>query len=167
MKWSKKLIDNFEGYCCVFTLSAMSIIIFVQVIFRYLLKASLPWSEELSRYLLVWTTFFGGAYGVRLGAHIGVEAFMMLLPKKVKRVLNVLILIVSIALCAIIFIFSIQIVQTQLRKGQLSPAMRIQMGYVYLAIPFGMGLFIIRYVQNLIIEVRQLIPVLIVKGGDK
>ncbi|MFA5447387.1 MAG: TRAP transporter small permease [Sphaerochaeta sp.] len=144
-------IDNFEGYCCVVALSAMSIIIFIQVIFRYVLKASLPWSEEISRYLLVWTTFFGGAYGVRLGAHIGVEAFTMLLPKKYQRVLAILINVASIVLCVAILVFGIKIVQTQMRRGQLSPAMRLPMGYVYLAIPIGMVLFIVRYIQRIVL----------------
>ena len=71
----KKFLNNFEGYVCVVTLLVMSVVIFWQVVCRYILKSSLPWSEELSRYLLVWTSFIGGAYGVRLGAHIGVEAF--------------------------------------------------------------------------------------------
>ena len=145
----KKFLDNFEGYCCIFTLAAMSIIVFIQVVFRFVIKSSLPWSEEASRYLLVWTAFLGGAYGVRQGAHIGIEAFSLLLPKKAQKVLNIIVMVASIVLCAVIFKFGLDIVQTQLSKGQLSPAMRIPMGYMYAAIPIGMVLFIIRYIQNI------------------
>lgn len=152
----KKFIDNFEGYCCVFSLSAMSIIIFIQVVFRYILKASLPWSEEVSRYLLVWTTFFGGAYGVKTGAHIGVEAFTLLLPEKYRKILSIFITLCSMVLCVFIFKYGMMIVKSQLTKGQVSPAMRIPMGYVYLAIPVGMVLFIIRYIQNIYISVKEL-----------
>ena len=81
----KKILNNLEGYFCVGSLAVMSVVIFWQVVCRYVLKSSLPWSEELSRYLLVWTSFIGGAYGVRLGAHIGVEAFTLLLPKKAQE----------------------------------------------------------------------------------
>ena len=53
MKVVKKIADNFEGYCCAVMLAVMSVVVFLQVIFRFVIKASLPWSEELSRYLLV------------------------------------------------------------------------------------------------------------------
>ena len=151
----KKFLDNFEGYCCILTLIAMTIIVFIQVVCRFILKGSLPWSEEASRYLLVWTAFLGGAYGVRQGAHIGVEAFTLLLPKKVQKVLNIIVMLASIVLCAVILKYGFSIVQTQLAKGQLSPAMRIPMGYMYAAIPIGMFFFIVRYIQDIIIEIKN------------
>lgn len=151
----KKYLDNLEGYCCILTLSVMTVVVFIQVVFRFVIKSSLPWSEELSRYLLVWTAFLGGAYGVRTGAHIGVEAFTLLLPKKAQKVLSILVMVASIVLCAIIMKYGFSIVQTQLSKGQLSPAMRIPMGYMYAAIPIGMFFFIVRYVQDIIISIKN------------
>ena len=50
--YEEEFIDNFEAYLCVAMLIIMSIVVFVQVIFRFVLKSSLPWSEELCRYLL-------------------------------------------------------------------------------------------------------------------
>ncbi len=151
----KKILNNLEGYFCVGSLAVMSVVIFWQVVCRYVLKSSLPWSEELSRYLLVWTSFIGGAYGVRLGAHIGVEAFTLLLPKKAQKALAILVMIACTILCCFICKFGFQIVQTQLAKNQLSPAMRIPMGYMYAAIPVGMIFFIIRYVQDIIEAIRD------------
>ena len=151
----KKFLENFEGYCCVVFLIAMSIILFVQVVFRFVLHAALPWSEEASRYLLVWTAFIGGAYGVRRGAHIGIEAFALLLPKKAQKVLNLFVLVVSTVVCCIILKYGIDIVSTQLSKGQLSPAMRIPMGYMYAAIPVGMFFFIIRHIEEIIVEIKN------------
>ena len=152
----KSFIDNFEGYCCVVTLSLMSLIVFIQVVCRYILQSSLPWSEEVSRYLLVWTTFLGGAYGVRKGAHIGVEAFTLLLPKKFQKILSIIVMVVSIALCMVILKYGANIVSSLLGKGQLSPAMRISMGYMYAAIPVGMALFILRYIQGIYLAVKKL-----------
>ena len=151
----KKFLENFEGYCCVVFLMAMSIILFIQVVFRFVLHAALPWSEEASRYLLVWTAFIGGAYGVRRGAHIGIEAFALLLPKKAQKVLNLFVLVVSTVVCCVILKYGIDIVSTQLSKGQLSPAMRIPMGYMYAAIPVGMVFFIIRHIEEIIVEIKN------------
>lgn len=151
----KKFLDNFEGYVCVVTLLVMSVVVFIQVFCRYVLHSSLPWSEELSRYLLVWTSFIGGAYGVKLGAHIGVEAFALLLPKKAQKALAIFVDICCLLLCVLILTQGISIVQTQLSKGQLSPAMRIPMGYMYAAIPVGMAFFCIRYVQQIISKIKN------------
>lgn len=148
-------IDNFEGYLCVVMLIAMSIIVFLQVIFRFILKASLPWSEEVSRYLLVWITFLGGAYGVKTGAHLGVEAVQLLLPVQARKVAKLITQVVGVVLCVIILIISIDIVQKQLSGGQKSPALRLEMGYVYLAIPVGMVFFIIRYIERMVNTIRN------------
>jgi len=153
----KKFLNNFEGYFCIAAMILMSIVVFIQVVFRFIIKSSLPWSEELSRYLLVWVTFLGGAYGVRKGAHIGIEAFSLLLPKKAQKLLSIFVMILCVALCFAIFVHGISIVNTQLEKGQLSPAMRIPIGYMYAAIPVGMVVFIIRYIQEIISAIKDLV----------
>ena len=99
MKVVKKIADNFEGYCCAVMLAVMSVVVFLQVIFRFVIKASLPWSEELSRYLLVYITYFGCAYGIKTGAHLGVEAFVLILPKTVQKAINVLVQIGGLVVC--------------------------------------------------------------------
>ena len=152
----KKIFDNLEGYFCVGALAAMSVVVFIQVVCRFVLKSSLPWSEEVSRYLLVWVSFLGGAYGVRQGAHIGVEAFMLLFPKKIQQVVAIFVTIASMLLCAVILKYGIDIVSTQLSKMQVSPAMRMPMGYMYAAIPIGMVFFIIRYFQMLMEQFKDL-----------
>jgi len=148
-------MDNFEGYCCVVTLSAMSIIVFIQILFRFVFHAALPWSEEVSRYLLVWTTFFGGAYCVRQGAHVGIEAFTLLLPKKARKILAIVVMAGGIALCAVILKYGITLVVSLFARNQLSPAMRIPIAFAYLAIPAGVVLFIVRYIQNIVIAIRD------------
>lgn len=156
MKQWKKFLNNFEGYLCVVMLIAMSIIVFMQVICRFILKSSLPWSEEASRYLLVWVSFLGGAYGVRQGAHLGVEAVIILLPKKLRGLVELLSMVLGIILCCVIFKFGVDIVITQMSRMQYSPSMRIPMGSMYLAIPVGMFLFVVRYVQNVIDKIKDL-----------
>lgn len=153
---TKKIVRNFEGYLCGTMIAVMAIVVFLQVIFRFILKASLPWSEEVSRYLQVYITYFGTAYGIRTGAHLGIEAFTLLLPKPVRRVLAVFVQVISVFVCSLILKFGVDIVRTQMISRQVSPAMHIPMWMIYIAIPIGMGLCIIRYIIEIIREIKTL-----------
>ena len=157
MKVVKKIADNFEGYCCAVMLAVMSVVVFLQVIFRFVIKASLPWSEELSRYLLVYITYFGCAYGIKTGAHLGVEAFVLILPKTVQKAINVLVQIGGLVVCVLILKFGADIVFSQMQSGQLSPAMRLPMWTIYSAIPIGMAFCVIRYAVEIVKAVQALI----------
>ena len=48
----KKFLNNFEEYFCVWTLAIMTIVVFVQVVMRYVFANSLSWSEELARFTM-------------------------------------------------------------------------------------------------------------------
>lgn len=157
MKVVKKIADNFEGYCCAIMLAVMSVVVFLQVIFRFVIKVSLPWSEELSRYLLVYITYFGCAYGIKTGAHLGVEAFVLILPKTVQKAINVLVQIGGLVVCVLILKFGADIVFSQMQSGQLSPAMRLPMWTIYSAIPIGMAFCVIRYAVEIVKAVQALI----------
>ena len=62
-----------EGFLIV-GFVAMTLVIFLQVIFRYFLLQSLSWSEEVARYLFVWLTFLGASVVARSQSHITVES---------------------------------------------------------------------------------------------
>ena len=56
-----------------------------QVIFRYVIAAPLPWSEELARYCFVWIVFLGGALGLARGIHLGVDLLVNAFPPGMRR----------------------------------------------------------------------------------
>ncbi len=140
-------LDMSEKTAVTILLGAMIIVVFLQVFFRFVIKGSLPWSEELSRYLMVWAVFIGASMGAKAGAHIGVGAFVSLFPKKLRMVAVLLSGFLSVLFCLIILVLSFKVVLSIKAAGQLSPAMEIPMYWAYLAVPVGMLLMGIRFIQ--------------------
>ena len=154
MKKILYFLDHIEEYLLMILMGTMACVVFVQVVFR-VIGSSLPWSEELSRYIAVWVTFIGAAYGIKMGSHVGVEAIKIVLPKPVRKVVELLILAIMIFFCCVVFYYAIQIIGMQMKTGQKSPAMRTPIWRAYLGIPIGMGLCVIRSIQAAIGIIRD------------
>ena len=72
----KKTLDLIQKLINIFlsvAIFAMTLIIFLQVISRYIFNSPLVWSEELSRYLFVWISFLAIADAVRTKSHIALS----------------------------------------------------------------------------------------------
>ncbi len=85
MSFLRKMLDRVNSlaeYAVCALLAVMVVVVFLQVIFRFVIRSSLPWSEELARYLMVWIVFLGASIGVKRKSHIGVEAVVALLPDR-------------------------------------------------------------------------------------
>lgn len=125
----------------VIMLSVMCVTVFMQVIFRYVLHASLSWSEELARYLMVWLTFLGAALGVRYKSLIGMEVLVKALPKLMKRGVLELVTLFQLVFLAVVLVYSIKM--TMMVHAQVSAAMLIPMSWAYVALPVGLSMMIL------------------------
>ena len=112
-----------------------------QVIFRYVIAAPLPWSEEMARYCFVWIVFLGGAVGLARGIHLGVDLIVNLLPPRVQRGLDVLTSLLIGAFAATVIYASIPVLN--MNMFQRSPALGVQMSWIYMAIPVSMALILL------------------------
>lgn len=140
-------LDKFEIAVVTGLLGAMIVVVFLQVFCRFVIQGSLPWSEELARYLMIWTVFIGASIGAKEGAHIGVEALVAAFPPGIKRLSIMLAGGLNIVFCITIAYISFKVVAFLHGSGQLSPAMRIPMYWAYLAIPVGVTLMGLRFIQ--------------------
>ena len=135
-----KIIDVFIKYVLVILVAVLSILGIYQVIGRALGHAP-AWTEESIRFLFVWATCVGAAIGVKEHIHIGIDVLVKLLPNIGQKIMAV---IVQTILCVFdVFLIRAGAMLVQKTMNQPSPAMRLPMGYVYLAVPVlgGLGLF--------------------------
>ncbi|MDR1048527.1 MAG: TRAP transporter small permease [Synergistaceae bacterium] len=150
----RRLFDHLERYLLAAFMAAITFVVFIQVVFRQL-GASLPWSEELTRYLLVWITMIGASEGVKRAVHVGVEAFTLLLPLKLRKLVNIAALLICVAFCGVVLYYSLFIIRLQAVNRQITPAMQIPMWIAYAALPAGAFLMIVRYLQVVVRSVRE------------
>ena len=131
------LVDALCSLGCV----AIVVISFIAVVCRYVLNSSLTWSEEFTRYLFIWIVFLGAAISVRRRAHIAVDVFVGRLSPLGDRVLSLIERLATIAFALLVGIPGWAFVV--IGMSNLSPALEIPMGFVYLAPVVGSVLIVI------------------------
>ncbi|MDW7673591.1 MAG: TRAP transporter small permease, partial [Bacillota bacterium] len=122
-------------------------IVFIQVFARFVLKGSLPWSEELARYIMIWAVLIGASIAAREGAHIGISALIDKLPQSMKKPFIVIGGLITVAFSVFLCYLAIIVVMFISSTGQKSPAMFLPMYFAYAAIPVGAALMTIRFAQ--------------------
>lgn len=139
-----------EEWVLIALVLAMSGIVFLQVVFRYVLAQPLQWSEELARYMFVWTTLLGAALGVRNSVHFGVDFFVRMLPAGGVRLFTLLTYLVMLIVIAVLLVHGFILVQKT--AAQRSPAMEISMAWAYACVPGGAALMLIHLLSLMVRE---------------
>ncbi|MFZ5688817.1 MAG: TRAP transporter small permease [Bacillota bacterium] len=118
----------------------MVILVFAQVYTRFLTNNSLTWSEELSRFIMIWMVFLASSLTYKKRAHITVENIVNLLSPPAKSVARKIAHVLMLIFVIIIFWGAYMILPTV--SMQKSPANNIVMAYVYAVIPLSMLLIV-------------------------
>lgn len=116
-------------------LAAMSVIIFTNVVLRYLTSESLEWAEEVSRHLMIWLTFVGAGPVLRYGGHIAIDNLQDSLPRPLAVALRG---VVAVLLTGF-FVFMVWYgaLYVQRAQFQTTAATQISFAWVYAAMPVG------------------------------
>lgn len=148
----KKIInfldENFEKYFLIVSLVVMVLIITIQVIARFVGK-SIIWTEELTRYIMLYQIWIGAAYAVKKDAHLRIVFLRDKLSNKKKEMLEIFVIILWAIFTIWLSFKGTMLVNILLNRNQLSPAMQIPMGYAYASVSIGCALMSIRLLQKL------------------
>lgn len=139
-------------WAIIVMMAAMTVAVFLQVLFRYLFDTPLSWSEELSRFAFVWVCFLGAAVLVRGNQHIRVTIVEDVVPFRVRVVLRVLQYLGAL-ICMWVFLQG-GLGITWNEWSQLAPATQIPMGWIYLIVPLSAGLMLVWLVASAVSEFR-------------
>ncbi len=141
----KSGLDKSLEYLTAASMAILVIDVTWQVITRFIMKNPSSWTEELAIYLMIWVGLLGSAVALHRHAHLGIDYFVGKLEPKKRLYTEIFVYaVVTFFAVTVLCIGGVKLVSLTLMKNQISPALGIQVGYVYLAVPIA-GFFITIY----------------------
>ncbi len=145
-KLVKALLDHFESYLCQFLLVFFVVVVFMQIILRFL-NSSLPWTEEIARFAFLWFILFGACYATRLCALNRVTLQFAKAPQSVTNAFLFLSDVIWLCFSLIMSWKGWQAVMDLREFPYSTPALDWDLGMIYLVFPLSFLLMAIRIIQ--------------------
>ena len=156
MKKITKIYDSLEAFVLVLALAFSTLLIFVQVIFRYVLNDSITWSEELARYIFIWMIWLGTSVSMKQKEHIRMDMLMNAVHSKGKLVLDLVSGIIMLAFCIFLVKYGWDLVASMMSRGNKSVALRLPMWIVYSSLPFSQLIVALRLIGSIVSDAGKL-----------
>ena len=148
----KATMDRLLGGVIALLLAGMVINVVWQVFTRFILRTPSSYTEELARYTMIWVGLLGAAYCSGRRSHLALDLLPMLLKGGARRGLDVLIQLAMFAFALTVLVGGGgRLVWITFKLGQVSAALQVKLGYVYLALPMS-GAFIALYALFALVE---------------
>lgn len=141
-------INKGVGWLLFIMLAIMSVLISWQVFARFIVGSSLTFSEEASRFLMIWLVMLGTAYSIKEGSIIAIDILQSLLKGKLLKFLRLLMSLVGCAFYVIMIVYGFKMAQSV--SFQIAPTTGLSMFWPMLAIPVGGVLMFINTISVLI-----------------
>lgn len=156
MKVLKWLDKYFEETILIGILMVMTLIMGTQVCSRYLFNYSLSWTEELTRYLFVWSGFLTISFAAQRGIAIRIEQLALALKEKPKAILMMADCTVEFVFFGYLIPFAWKYFMSTMESGQLSTACEMPMWIIHIAPFVGFVLAEFRLIQRWIGELKKI-----------
>ena len=144
-----KILDKLEELIVVVMLAAMTLLTFTQVVMRYGFNSGWTWALELTTVFFAVMIFVGISYGVRIGAHIGIDAVVSRLPTGVRRAVSIGVVLLCLLYAGLVIYGSWIYVAKMKVVGVELEDMAIPIWVVRAILPIGYALLTFRFLQVL------------------
>ena len=135
-----KFLNNVEEKFLILNLFISTLIVFMNVVLRYVFSASLSWVDEAARYMFIWLIWIGAGYTLANRKHLRIDIISSRLHGKARLGLELFVMAVWCGFCVFLGWQGVKLVRVVVEQQQLSTAMQISMGWAYLCIPLS-GIF--------------------------
>jgi len=97
-----RIINRAEEAIICILLLLTTLLVFLDVVMRFGFNTGFMWSQELTLHMSGWFVLFGASYGLKVGSHIGMDAFVKLFPRGGRRILTAVATVLAITYCCLI-----------------------------------------------------------------
>jgi TRAP-type C4-dicarboxylate transport system permease small subunit len=136
-------------YLIIAIVAALAVILISAVFYRYALNNAIAWSEEGSKYLMVWLTFLGAPIALRHAAHINIDLLIKLFPPRGRQGFYLVIHLIIIATMGILFWKGAEFAQMGAR--QVASSFNFSMVWMYVAVPIGSALVCLVAIEHVLL----------------
>lgn len=140
--WWRFIIQNGVEITATLCATFFTILVFLQVVFRYLFKSPLSWSEELTMLTFQWCVFLGAAIAVKRGNHFKLDSLRRHFPTKIKFCTEIFTSLIIIIVAMIMVLKGWNMVV--LTKNSFFATFKLSRGLAYAVIPVS-GILMIIY----------------------
>jgi C4-dicarboxylate transporter DctQ subunit len=148
------LFHHFEEIVGGAAFIAMTVMVFVNVVCRYIFNDPIPGSDELATLAFTWATFLGASLGIRRQLHLGIEFVTRLFPMRFQAFCGLLVSVIIAGFSGLLFAYGLKIMATAHLK--LTPVLQWPYTWVYLAVPVGAVLMVIRLGPIALAQARRM-----------
>ena len=133
----------------ILLVSSMTGIILISVFFRYFLLNAIAWSEEVSKFLMVWMTLMAAPIALRYGIHVGVQSLVNALKVRYHNIAVLLGHLIILTLMGVCIKEGIEL--AWFARIQKASTLDLSLLWAYLPIPLGcMMMFTIAFEQFIV-----------------
>lgn len=151
-----KWLDNYlEEFLLVLLLIGISAVMVIQVICRYVFNYSLSWSDELTRYFLVWSCFLSVSYCVKRRISIKIKQLQEAFPERIQAWIRIIRHTIVFIFCIIMIPYAFTYVEQAVSSGAKSSALMLPMYYIQSAPLICFLLLAVRVAQAWIREFKS------------
>lgn len=153
----RELLVRLLEWTVIILMASLVLDVIWQVATRYLLKNPSSWTDELATLLIIWVALLGASVAFIRQGHLGVDFLTNKLRKRHREMAAIAVQALVVFFAGQILIYGgIKLVLLTLLTQQVSPALGIKMGHVYLALPIS-GFFIALFaLENIVTGLRRL-----------
>lgn len=134
MEGIRKGLDKLILFICVVLFILMTVVGTYQILVRYVFKSPSTISEELISYSFAWMSMFAASYIFGKRDHMRMVFFIEKFTKNAQRTVAVITELVILLFALGVLVGGGSYI-TSLSMTQMTPALKISMGYIYLVIP--------------------------------
>ena len=144
-----KVLDRLEELIVTVMLALMTLVTCTQVVMRYGFNAGYTWALELTTVFFAVMIFVGISYGVRVGAHIGIDALVKRLPPGPRRATSIVVVLLCLLYAGLVIYGSWVYVSKMKLLGVELEDLPVPIWVVRAILPIGFGLLALRFGQVL------------------